>query len=209
MARSSRVSFEVMVADARREGFYRSRDLVTHIGRWATKCETCGAERIWNIGDNAPIEALRQFRTKAGWQVHKGKCTCPTCVNEAKMSKIANAPTANNNSAALETSMKLQRKVYTMLDEHFDEDKRLYRDGWSDKKIADAVGTAPVYVETVRRAAYGELAEDPILTALKKDIGSLGQRIADTQEELLKKFDELEKKHAELKARTDNLALRK
>lgn len=207
MARASRVAFAVMEKDAAREGFYRTHDPSRNRQRWATKCDTCGTERIWNIGDNSPIEYMQRTLTKSGWQAHKGTCTCPTCVNEAKMTKQTSTP--QPSQAAIETSMKLQRKVYALLDEHFDEEKRIYRDGWSDKKIADAVQTATVYVETVRRSAYGELAEDPATTALRKDIASLEQQVSDLQDTVLNKAVELEQKVNELKARTHNLSVRR
>lgn len=65
---------------------------------------------------------------------------------------------------------KIARLIYASLDEHFDEVRRLYRSGWSDERIAKEIETSPVIVSRIRAAAYGELAEDPKITALRDDL---------------------------------------
>ena len=190
-------------SDAAREGFYRTRDPQRNKQRWAVKCDTCGTERIWNMGDNAPIEFLKNAFHNAGWVRHKDQCTCPNCVKEAKMNKHV-APAAE----VVAINPKIQRKVFSLLDEHFDEDKRLYRLGWSDAAIAKEADTSEAFVVQLRRGAYGELAEDPHVTALKKDIASLGQEITDLGNDLLAKMGALEARQKELESRMSNLAFR-
>ena len=67
----------------------------------------------------------------------------------------------------------IMRRVITLLNDQFDMKTRLYREGWSDERVAKDAETSPDYVTTLRRSAYGELAEDPMITKARDDIGAL------------------------------------
>lgn len=68
------------------------------------------------------------------------------------------------------TNPKIARKVYALLDDHFNEETKLYRSGWSDAKIAAEIQTSVEVVSRIREEAYGKLAQDPALQALRDDI---------------------------------------
>lgn len=104
---------------------------------------------------------------------------------------------------------KLQRKVYALLDDHFDEDRRLYKAGWSDKKIAETAETSEQYVASVRRGAYGELAEDPMVTAIRNEIDALDKHAKSMTDTLLNEMAKVEQKITALNTRLDGLAMKK
>lgn len=88
-------------------------------------------------------------------------------------------------------SAKISRKVFSLLDEHFDEGARLYHPGWSDDEIAKEACCAPGVVERLRREAFGPLAEDPKLKALRDDFDLLQIEVFDATEKLGAKIADL------------------
>jgi len=189
------------LADAKRIGFYRVHDLGSGRLKWACRCIQCDKEQAWGWASDTSPNFMQQNSSHHGWEHTRKGPVCPTCAQKGKDKMTA--PTITKAP-----DPKLQRKVFALLEDHFDEEAKLYRDNWSDERIAKEVGASAVFVETIRRGAYGELAEDPRVTAMRKDIASLGQEISDMQTTLLAKLDELEKKQTELNSRVTNLAFR-
>lgn len=176
-----------LVAAAEKIGVYTKRVQIGDrmVTRWACKCAACGTERVWGWENNTSTRFMLQNMNGAGWTQDKRGLICDSCTEaekkDRKMSKIDSI------------NPKLQRKVFNLLDDHFDEDRRLYRSGWSDKKIAEAAETSEQFVITLRRGAYGELAEDPAVTALRAEITALSEEmrlLADTTMEQMGKIEE-------------------
>lgn len=181
-----------LVEDAAKVGFYPTRIATggRPATRWACKCAKCGTERVWGWEPGTSPTFMIQNLSRNGWTHDKRGPICDSCTNdehqEKKVSKIE------------PMNPKLQRKVFALLDDHFDEDKRLYRSGWSDKKIAEAADTSEQFVESLRRGAYGELAEDPAISALKGEIALLSQEAKRVGDELLNRMTEIEGKITQL-----------
>jgi phosphoserine phosphatase len=83
----------------------------------------------------------------------------------------------------------IMRRVITLLNDHFDMDKRLYRSGWSDELIAKTAETSPEFVVTFRRSAYGELAEDPMISKLRDDVAALRELFEQEVHKLRAQFE--------------------
>lgn len=191
---------EALIKEAGKAGFYLKR---TQVGdrmepRWTSKCICCGTERTWNWGPNYATVSQIKNAELAGWSHSKRGLTCDECVEKEQQarrkmsSKIENLP-----------NPKLQRKVFALLDDHFDEDKRLYRNGWTDKKIAEEAQTSEQFVATLRKGAYGELAEDPAVTALRAEIEALYAEAHKMSDELLERMAKIETKITQLHSRLD------
>jgi rhamnose utilization protein RhaD (predicted bifunctional aldolase and dehydrogenase) len=133
--------------------------------RWALKCEGCGAVRTWGWGPKTSPELMVKNARKAEWTIDsRHGPMCQDCRRkDRKMAQIAKLPDPA-------TAAKIARRVYAKLEEVFDESSRVYRGGWTDEKVAGECDTAPDHVTRLRRDAFGELAENPVITSLREDI---------------------------------------
>lgn len=176
--------------------------------QWVCTCKKCGDEHraTWDIR-TSPDLMIKNMRTK-GWDVGAGRDpVCPKCRGGRKsMSQLKNGAAISavpDPPAAMPTlpSAQLSRKVFASLEENFDEQTKRYRSGWSDARVAKETGASETFVASTRRAAFGELAEDPAVTSLKEDIDLKGMEIDQTIADLVKHKEEL----AALRLRVDKL----
>ena len=132
--------------------------------RWHIKCSACATDQECNWGAAIAPDAMAQNLRRRGWSVNAGKPpVCKSC--QQKEHKVKpNAPGPDP---------KIARRIYNLLEEHFHEETKRYRTGWDDARIASEIGTALMLVERIRREAYGELAVDPAVAALKDDLDML------------------------------------
>lgn len=137
--------------------------------RWFVTC-ACGVKASIGFPINTSTEKLVSTFRASGFTVDtKHKPICPACSKKDHgMSRTAIAP-----------DPKLARKVFGALEDHFDEIKKLYKPGWSDAKIATDLGVSPDLVISLRKGAFGELAEDPHLTQFRDDIELLKMEFSD------------------------------
>ena len=194
-----------LVADAERVGVNLRRTTIggRPVTRWGTTCSTCGKEQLWGWGQGTGVHFMLKNLDNAGWsRDRKGNIVCDSCNEEKKqekrVSKIENIP-----------NPKLQRKVFTLLEDHFDEERRLYRAGWSDKKVAAEAQTSEQYVAALRSGAFGELAEDPTITALRSELAGLREEAQKIADELMERMGKIEEKITTLHSRIDGYALKK
>lgn len=82
-------------------------------------------------------------------------------------------------------AMKKQRMLYTLLEDHYDEDRSAYTDDWTDAKIAEQVGLSTAHVAEIREASFGPIG-DPAVTALEARIEALRKEVAADHADLLK-----------------------
>lgn len=64
-------------------------------------------------------------------------------------------------------------KIRSLLDKHFDDGVGRYLDGYSDQKIADAVGVPRVVVEGIREPGYGPIKIDPEIVRLMDEVSKM------------------------------------
>ena len=154
----------------------------THVVRWQIGCGFCDevSQHGWNA-ETSPALMVKNMRRQS-WLVEKnGPAKCPDCqTKERTMNAHVTTPVGPDP--------KIARRIYAALDEHFDEAKKLYKPGWDDVKIAKELEVSDVIVSKIRREAYGELAENPVLTQLKEDIGYLRIEFEDKVVVLTKDF---------------------
>lgn len=98
---------------------------------------------------------------------------------------------------------KIVVKVITLLNEQFDLDKRLFRPGWSDDRIAKEAGTSLTFVVGYREDAYAKLAEDPMATKFREDIKALEDLQSAQSSALMASMADFSRKIDDLKARLD------
>jgi hypothetical protein len=156
-------------------GIFRRNDPTYNQLRWIV---TCGCGKVSTIGEQQdvnPNALVTRMRNRDWSMSQKHAPICPDCLKEKRV----------NTKTTVGPDPKIARKVYALLDDHFDETKRLYRAGWNDKKVAEAADTSLDLVVDTRRRAYGELAEDPILQVVRDDLELLRMEVA----ELTKRYN--------------------
>ena len=165
--------------------------------RWVVACEDCGTESShgWPVA-TAPTVMIRNMR-RIGWRIDKKHRKCPECIKKERPVKASAAPQIGPDP-------KIARKIYALLDEHFDEGKRLYRPGWTDAKIAETIDVSTEIVVHIRRIGYGELAEDPALQILRDDLEMLRMEAVELGNQFRIAVDAQMGKITELEARIAN-----
>lgn len=99
-------------------------------------------------------------------------------VQAAAVEIVKRAPQAQEEEPKMNVAPKIAREVFTGLDAYFDAKSRLYSNGYDDARVAKECGTTADVVAYLRREAFGELAADPRLDAIRKDTAALKIDIA-------------------------------
>jgi hypothetical protein len=144
--------------------------------RWALTCGHCGKEADVFRSDVRHAQQILGHFTRAGWLL--ARRTSPYCSKEcSKAEKTMSSPNNTKPPAASVPAIGpnpiIMRRVITLLNDQFDMQTRLYRESYSDERVAKEAETSPDYVITLRRSAYGELAEDPMISRARDDIVAL------------------------------------
>lgn len=157
--------------------------------RWRIVCATCGKEsdHRWQPA-TGPSMMVGNMR-RAGWTVAaKTPPKCPACTNKRE-AKAVTTPKPEHGPTP-----QIARRLIAVLDDHFIEATRRYKPGWDDAKIAQEIGVSVITVETFRRSAYGELAEDPVMAELRDGLELLRMEIEDTRKAQDAKLADFEKR---------------
>lgn len=157
------------------------REIVNGAGRrrWEVTCAHCFRSASCyraDVHDAAPI--INHF-AKAKWVL--ARKSSPFCSLECSRTQRAIEMELRMSSPikepppvqAIGPNPVIMRRVITLLNDQFDIKSRLYREGWSDARVAKEAETSPDFVVTFRRSAYGELAEDPMISRLRDDVAAL------------------------------------
>lgn len=182
---------------ARGHGFRKVRvhDGDVHRVMWQIACSVCGKEERhgWDVR-TSPALMVKNMR-KANWIVSKSP-VCPDCRSKKMPKDLMNEASASAMVAGvIVPATKLMVEIIHKLDDVFDRERRLYAPGWSDEKVGAAIGASPEVVTRFRRDAYGELAEDPTITALRADIEALRAVVDDEIAKLTDRLAKLQSGH--------------
>ena len=207
----------LLEADAAHYGVIRTTDKDGRRHFIATCAHCQRQQNTFNSTFDHVDEVLTHFR-RLGWMFdYKASPYCTSqCQRSAKNAKriedrekrrieeVNHKPQAPPTHSTIEAAAaalppppslignpKIVVKVITMLNEHFDLEKRLFRSGWSDERIANEAGTSVTFVVGYREDAYAKLAEDPVATKMREDIRALEDLQAQHVAEISAKVDEL------------------
>jgi hypothetical protein len=142
--------------------------------------------------------ALRQAQLK-----ERCGTAAPAEVSDDPQAQQANAPQAEEevmNTKPTPTP-KITHAVFQCLDGIFDPEKRLYKSGYTDQRVARECGTSEEVVTYLRTETFGALAEDPRISAIRDDLELLGLEAAEG-------FAKLQKQLGELRSRMEQIAHR-
>jgi len=164
-----------------------------HVVRWKLKCGRCPTEVLKGWEPNTSPSLMVRNMRRQGWLLDdREPPVCPACQKKEKEAMRKPTPDRVMTEmisgkfsppppvapvqlpappvATLGPDPKLARRIYAKLDEVFNDTTRLYVRGWDDARVAQEVQTSALLVERIRREAYGELAEDPVLSELRDDL---------------------------------------
>jgi hypothetical protein len=159
---------------------------------WRIRCSHPGCDGVLDHGGSAYLDGDILARNAAGnrWRVGRGlKPLCPLH-RPAKSIVPADVPAiiplppeafaaAFTGTKTLEPNMppeaptidiRLMVCVTEHLQDYFNKDRGVYLNDWNDERVAKVTGASVAFVIKVRREAFAELAEDPTLTELRRDI---------------------------------------
>jgi len=186
-------SYMEMAAECARHGILEILDGAGR-RRWQATCGHCGKSTDYFRADVKDAPQILNHFAKTKWILtRKGSPYCSTecgkTARQIEMEKRMSTPTKAPPVQAIGPNPVIMRRVITLLNDQFDIDKRLYRDGWSDERVAKDAETSPEFVTTFRRSAYGELAEDPMISRLRDDIAALKELLDQEAAKLRAHFD--------------------
>jgi hypothetical protein len=159
---------------------------------WRIRCSHPGCDAVLDHGGSAYIDGDLLARNAAGnrWRVGRGmKPVCPLhrppkAIVPGDVPAIIPLPPeafadAFTGTKTLEPHMpaeaptidiRLMVCVTEHLQDYFNKDRGVYLNDWNDERVAKVTGASVAFVVKVRREAFAELAEDPTLTELRRDI---------------------------------------
>jgi hypothetical protein len=144
--------------------------------RWLAACGHCGKESSVFRADVRNAQQVLGHFTRAKWIL--ARKASPYCSKECSNAERTMSSTNTNKAPAapvqaIGPNPVIMRRVITLLNDQFDMKTRLYREGYSDERVAKEAETSPEFVTTFRRGAYGELAEDPMISKLREEVAAL------------------------------------
>ena len=165
---------------------------------WFADC-ACGASHRASYPVAHPNSIILANFEKAGWLLHRNRLPlCPECQEDKMMNPTKPIP-------QIAPDPKIARKIFALLDEHFDDKTRAYASGWSDERAAKELDVSLEIVIGIRRTAYGELAVDPAISKLGEDIllarMEFDEVIGNITKTFTEKFNELDRQIAMMRAK--------
>lgn len=137
---------------------------------------TCDYERIagraWKPNEGQIIRKIEAH----GWVLVKGKLRCKACEAKRRASAMEVKEKANEISAKeklREPTAKQKRDIIGMLEIVYDDDRKRYKDGETDRTVADAVGGGVLWgwVAQLRDEFFGPDMRNVEVEAIRSEIG--------------------------------------
>lgn len=158
------------------------KDGKCHIGRLV--CAACGGKDEVVLGNRPPPEGLRKNFQNKGWDLRR-RPTCPECGTKRKAENMSANVTPIKNTEASDAAKKVKRLIYMALEDYYDDTKKAYRDGHSDKSIADELGASEKFVATIRESDFGPLSEPDEFRELRGEVSKLASEVGKLQTKIL------------------------
>jgi hypothetical protein len=127
-----------------------------------------------------PPEIIKKHFVVRGWELRR-KPRCPECVKkkEKKMSKAPNLTPVPSSEivAPSEAARRARRMVYMALEDYYDEAKKAYKPGYSDKKISEETGASETIVSQIRQQDFGPLGPPSEFAEIYASVTELKARL--------------------------------
>lgn len=174
------------------------------VNRARVVCDVCGRD------DTVPCGYVRTTQTTSepnrgqvlrkiegsGWSEIKGTLRCPSC--EAKRKILNEGAKMTVSEAKTETlrspSPKQKREIIGMLEIVYDDERKRFKDGESDKTVAEAVGGGVLFgwVAQVREELFGPDSRNKEIDAIRAEIKAVEAAMGEVKGEFRKAVEGLE-----------------
>jgi hypothetical protein len=135
-------------------------------------------------------EARRRDEIRVAAEAVAKKQYVPAAVAPPRLS-VPHVEIRMTDSKSPTPSPKIAHVVFQQLDAVFSAEKRLYNHGWTDQRVAKECGTSEDVVAYLRTETFGQLAEDPRISALRDDIALMGMEAERVRKEWEAQLHEL------------------
>ena len=171
-----------MIEAIRGKGVNRAKVICDDCGR--SDPVTCDYSRN-SAGDWDPNEGqiIRKIEAQ-GWALVKGRLRCKTCEGKRKaMNAAVKKPepvAAAKVEAPREPTPKQKREIIGVLEVVYDDTRKRYKDGESDKSVAEAIGGGILWgwVARIRDDLFGPDTRNQELEAIRKAVAEIEKDIA-------------------------------
>lgn len=172
-----------MSPDIIRKKFGQKRWTFNH--REMAVCPECSVRR------SRPVLAVSN--TKPAPIVHAAivppPAPAPVAPAIAKPAPIIEAPKEtkpmNTQPTAAMLAPASMRRVFNLLEEHFDAKLGRYAEGWNDRRVSEQTGVPMVHVTRIRDEAFGPIKADPELVAMQEKTALLEKAITAATDDLV------------------------
>lgn len=123
-------------------------------------CDQCGVHDAWNLVKLPEPGVIKRHFTVRGWDMKKS-AKCPQCQENNRKRKVTGIKptTSEPPKEPSEAAKRAKRLIYQALEDYYDEQKKCYKNGKSDKAVADEVGASEAFVRQIREADFGPLVK--------------------------------------------------
>lgn len=135
-------------------------------------CAACGTKDQVSSAKNVALPnevAHRKFQQR-GWHVgtRERDDRCPACVEKERTKKVNTPAPQKTPTPPTPAASKRITDLYLYLEDHYDRDRKGYRNGWSDEKIAEELALAVDLVARRREQDFGPIIRDTLLDDIKQ-----------------------------------------
>ncbi len=201
------------------------------------QCSTCPNTTVWTTGRLPEARLVKTKIRDRGWRVDKRRSQCPRCIkrergpsgpgvifhvaqNEQPLKETLTMPTpdpalrATASDAAIagatmsDAARTAKRRAYELLLDHYDTDKRRYKDDYSDAKIAQITDLSVDKVAAIREEDFGPAGPPPALGNLKQQLSNAEARLRTIEKNIEQGIDmvtELKPKIEQMRTDIDKL----
>ena len=146
------------------------------------ECAQCGVKYEWTYPTRIPPEGIKKYFNSHGWSL-RNRITCPDCMKSKKERKPMTTATPND-APNPKVVMKNTLTVMQALEEYYDPKVKRYRDGKSDRALADELRFSVEFVASVREELHGQMAEPQEIADLRGEISKALSEVSKLQVKL-------------------------
>lgn len=179
-------------------------------------CDACGRDDTVpcgyirttpNVSEPDKGQVIRKL-TAQGWSEIKGKLLCPACEAKRKVqaSEKKDQPVPVKDEIRTPTP-KQKREIIGLLEVVYDDERKRFKDGESDKTVADAIGGGVLWgwVAQVREELFGPDSRSQEIEEIRKEAARLADVVASIKSEAGKMIASAEAKIDALKDKLEKV----
>lgn len=166
-------------------------ELLSRPGKMTARveCAACGVHDEWNLSKVPEPAIVKRHFIVRGWELRKAP-KCPDCQMKKRERQVTNQKTTTSSMdkateiiasamdatrrthEASDAAKRAKRMIYMALEDYYDESKKCYKNGKTDKAIAEEVGASEAFVRQIREADFGPISQPIAVDQLAADFAA-------------------------------------